>query len=152
MADNIKGKVVVITGASSGLGEATARLLAREGARLVLGARRLDRMKALAEELSLGSEAAVRTDVTKREDVKHLVDHASIQRIDIGHRLERGQWHFLPVGAHARPPDGHLPAAEDHLAAHGTGARGLAVDPVGIPGTAERDAVLFEHCFQDLQT
>lgn len=42
MTQNIKGKVVVITGASSGLGEATARLLASQGAIVVLGARRVD--------------------------------------------------------------------------------------------------------------
>jgi NADP-dependent 3-hydroxy acid dehydrogenase YdfG len=44
----IKDKVVVITGASSGLGEAAARLLAKDGAKLVLGARRLDRLRALS--------------------------------------------------------------------------------------------------------
>jgi NADP-dependent 3-hydroxy acid dehydrogenase YdfG len=49
MAENIAGKVVVITGASSGLGESTARHLAGEGAKLVLGARRLDRLQALAD-------------------------------------------------------------------------------------------------------
>jgi NADP-dependent 3-hydroxy acid dehydrogenase YdfG len=76
MSDNIKGKVVVITGASSGLGEATARHLAGEGAKLVLGARRLDRLQALAEELRLGAGAAVETDVTDREQVKRLVDRA----------------------------------------------------------------------------
>ena len=48
---NIKEKVVVITGASSGLGEATARLLAAEGASVVLGARRAERLKTLADEL-----------------------------------------------------------------------------------------------------
>ncbi len=76
MTQGIKDKVVVITGASSGLGEATARQLAREGARLVLGARRLDRLQALARELSLGDDATVRTDVTQYEQVVHLVDHA----------------------------------------------------------------------------
>ncbi|PKU24795.1 SDR family oxidoreductase [Telmatospirillum siberiense] len=76
MAQGIKDKVVVITGASSGLGEATARRLAQDGAKLVLGARRLDKLQALAEELSLGSNAVVRTDVTDCEQVKHLVDHA----------------------------------------------------------------------------
>jgi NADP-dependent 3-hydroxy acid dehydrogenase YdfG len=73
---NIKDKVVVITGASSGLGEATARALAKEGAKLVLGARRMDRLKALASELSLGDKAAVQTDVSNYAQVKHLVDHA----------------------------------------------------------------------------
>ena len=73
---NIKDKVVVITGASSGLGEATARALAKNGAKLVLGARRMDRLKALASELSLGDKAAVETDVSNYAQVKHLVDHA----------------------------------------------------------------------------
>jgi NADP-dependent 3-hydroxy acid dehydrogenase YdfG len=76
MSQNIDGKVVVITGASSGLGEATARHLAREGARLVLGARRLDRLQALAAELGLTADVAIETDVTDREQVKRLVDHA----------------------------------------------------------------------------
>ena len=76
MTDNIKDKVVVVTGASSGLGEATVRRLAAEGARLVIGARRLDRLRALASELGLGDAAAVETDVTNLEQVTHLVDHA----------------------------------------------------------------------------
>lgn len=76
MAQEINDKVVVITGASSGLGEATARRLAREGAKLVLGARRLERLQTLAGELSLGDEAVVQTDVTDYEQVRHLVDHA----------------------------------------------------------------------------
>jgi NADP-dependent 3-hydroxy acid dehydrogenase YdfG len=76
MSKNIAGKVIVITGASSGLGEATARYLAREGAKLVLGARRLDRLQALARELSLGEPAAVKTDVVDRTQVQALVDRA----------------------------------------------------------------------------
>ncbi len=76
MTENIRDKVVVITGASSGLGEATVRRLARESARLVLGARRIDRLQALARELSLGEEAALQTDVTSFDEVKRLVDHA----------------------------------------------------------------------------
>ncbi len=76
MTQGIKDKVVVITGASSGLGEATARRLARHGAKPVLGARRLERLRALVKELSLGDDAAVQTDVTQCEQVKHLVDHA----------------------------------------------------------------------------
>ena len=76
MTQGIKDKVVVITGASSGLGEATARQLARHGAKLVLGARRLERLRALAGELSLGNDAAIQTDVTQYDQVRHLVDHA----------------------------------------------------------------------------
>jgi NADP-dependent 3-hydroxy acid dehydrogenase YdfG len=52
MSQNIEGKVVVITGASGGLGEATARLLSTEGATVVLGARRMNRLQTLAEELT----------------------------------------------------------------------------------------------------
>lgn len=74
--DGIKNKVVVITGASSGLGEAAARLLAREGARLMLGARRLDRLHALAKEIGLNEKAVQKTDVTDRAQVKALVDGA----------------------------------------------------------------------------
>jgi NADP-dependent 3-hydroxy acid dehydrogenase YdfG len=74
--DNIAGKVVVITGASSGLGEAAARHLAREGAKLVLAARRVERLRALAEELGLEESAVVETDVTDCAQVRRLVDHA----------------------------------------------------------------------------
>lgn len=76
MTENIAGKVVVITGASSGLGEATARRLTAEGARVVMGARRIDRLKALAEELGLSPDAAIKTDVADRMQVKNLVDGA----------------------------------------------------------------------------
>jgi NADP-dependent 3-hydroxy acid dehydrogenase YdfG len=76
--EGITGKVVVITGASSGLGAATARRLSSEGAKVVLGARRAERLDALVEEIrAAGGEAiAVTTDVTKRSDVKKLVDTA----------------------------------------------------------------------------
>ena len=85
MTEGIQNKVVVITGASSGLGEATARHLAQSGAKLVLGARRLDRLEALSKELSLGSTAAVKTDVTDHAQVQELVDHAvrTHGRIDV---------------------------------------------------------------------
>ena len=87
MHHNIEGKVVVITGASSGLGEATARLLAAQGASVVLGARRIDRLGVLADELSRrgGKALAVPTDVIQCDQVKRLVD-AAVQtygRIDV---------------------------------------------------------------------
>ena len=87
MSTNIQGKVVVITGASSGLGQATARLLSAQGATVVMGARRIDRLQALAEELTGGGgkALAVATDVTQRDQVKRLVD-AAVQacgRIDV---------------------------------------------------------------------
>jgi NADP-dependent 3-hydroxy acid dehydrogenase YdfG len=74
----IDGKVVAITGASSGIGEATALLLAERGAKLVLGARRSDRLEALAARIAeVGSEAAwARTDVSRRDDLTGLVELA----------------------------------------------------------------------------
>ncbi|WAT96994.1 SDR family oxidoreductase [Streptomyces nigrescens] len=71
----IEGKVVAITGASSGIGEAAALLLAERGARLVLGARRSERLAALAARIEEAGGAAVqiRTDVTRREDLHALV-------------------------------------------------------------------------------
>jgi NADP-dependent 3-hydroxy acid dehydrogenase YdfG len=87
MNENIKGKVVVITGASSGLGEAAARLLVAQGAAVVLGARRADRLKKLADELTAGGgrALAVVTDVTNCAQVKKLVDTAvqKFGRIDV---------------------------------------------------------------------
>ena len=87
MGNNIEGKVVVITGASSGLGEATARHLSALGASVVLGARRVDRLQSLADELTSrgGKALAVETDVTDRDQVRRLVD-AAVQaygRIDV---------------------------------------------------------------------
>ncbi len=87
MSNNIQGKVVVITGASSGLGEATARLLSAEGASVALGARRVDRLRALAKELigKGGQALTVATDVTDCDAVKTLVDTAvqTFGRIDV---------------------------------------------------------------------
>lgn len=87
MTDSLQGRVIVITGASSGLGEAAARLLSSRGAVLALGARRRDRIEALAAELAgRGGEAlALQTDVTRPHEVTALVDMAAERfgRVDV---------------------------------------------------------------------
>ncbi|MFD9903488.1 SDR family oxidoreductase [Streptomyces sp. NPDC059063] len=83
----IDGKVVAVTGASGGIGEATALLLAERGARLVLGARRSERLVDLAGRIETAGGAAVhaRTDVTRRNDLHALVALARERfgRIDV---------------------------------------------------------------------
>jgi NADP-dependent 3-hydroxy acid dehydrogenase YdfG len=84
---NIADKVVVITGASSGLGESTARLLAASGAKVVLGARRKERIDAIVKDIIANGGGAVgfKTDVTRRGDVEALVRGAmdKYDRIDV---------------------------------------------------------------------
>jgi NADP-dependent 3-hydroxy acid dehydrogenase YdfG len=84
---NIEDKVVVITGASSGLGEAAARLLAQRGAKLMLAARREDRLRAVSDEIEqAGGTVTYRvTDVTDRAQVRRLADAALERygRIDV---------------------------------------------------------------------
>jgi short-subunit dehydrogenase len=74
---DIQGKVVIVTGASSGIGEATAREFGREGAKVVLAARRMDRLEALAQELTrLGTGAetlVVPADLSELEDIQSLI-------------------------------------------------------------------------------
>jgi NADP-dependent 3-hydroxy acid dehydrogenase YdfG len=85
--DGIEGKVVAITGASSGIGEATARLLAQRGAKVVLGARRIERLDDIALQIRDGGGAAItcRTDVARREDLERLVGAAldEFGRLDV---------------------------------------------------------------------
>ena len=87
MTDKIQGKVIVITGASSGMGEAAARHLADKGAKVVMAARRADRIDAIANELKQrGKDAiAVATDVTKLADVEALIQKAisTFGRVDV---------------------------------------------------------------------
>nr|WP_288833941.1 SDR family oxidoreductase [uncultured Flavobacterium sp.] len=87
MENNIKNKVVVITGASSGLGEATAKHLAELGATVVLGARRFNKIEKLAKDIQEvgGKSLAVSVDVANLEQVKKMVDKAVQQfgRVDV---------------------------------------------------------------------
>ncbi|MDQ0418627.1 NADP-dependent 3-hydroxy acid dehydrogenase YdfG [Croceifilum oryzae] len=78
---DMQGKVVVITGASSGIGEATARLLASQGAHVVMGARRLERLEALVSEIRAegGSVVYQKLDVTVLEEMKRIIRLAQIK-------------------------------------------------------------------------
>jgi NADP-dependent 3-hydroxy acid dehydrogenase YdfG len=84
---NIADKVVVITGASSGIGASTAKLLARQGAKVVLGARRKNRIDAVVKEISAAGGKAIgfAVDVTKRTEVDALIKGAvdSFGRVDV---------------------------------------------------------------------
>lgn len=84
---NIESKVVVITGASSGIGEATARQLAGSGARVVAAARRTERLETLVDHITKsGGSARFRgVDVTKLADMQALVDYAKVEfgRVDV---------------------------------------------------------------------
>jgi NADP-dependent 3-hydroxy acid dehydrogenase YdfG len=72
--DSLAGRVVIVTGASAGIGEATARLASKRGARLVLAARRADRLEALAADL--GEAIAVQTDMRDPAQIRRMVDRA----------------------------------------------------------------------------
>lgn len=80
-------KVVLITGASSGIGEATARILAQRGARVVLGARRTERLEAIATELrAAGGRVEYQSlDVTRLDDMQRFVAfaHERFGRVDV---------------------------------------------------------------------
>jgi NADP-dependent 3-hydroxy acid dehydrogenase YdfG len=84
---NITGKVVVITGASSGIGESTAKLLAQQGAKVVLGARRSKKIDAVVQEISASGGKAIgfATDVTTRAEVEALIQKAvdNFGRLDV---------------------------------------------------------------------
>ena len=87
MINNIEGKVVVITGASSGLGEASAILLSEQGAKVVLAARRTERLEKITEKITANGGYAIykATDVTDTKQVKQLVEFAvkSFGKIDV---------------------------------------------------------------------
>jgi len=111
MKTNIENKVVLITGASSGIGEATARLLASKGAKVLLGARRTDRLeKIVAEIRAAGGAAECRPlDVTSLEDMRAvaafaveklgpidvLVNNAGIMPLSPLHELKIDEWNRM---------------------------------------------------------
>jgi ribitol 2-dehydrogenase len=78
--EGLESKVIIITGASSGIGAATARLLAAHGAKVVLAARSADKIRALAKELG-ETALAVTTDVTKSKSVEKTINHFG--RVDV---------------------------------------------------------------------
>ncbi|MBP1080194.1 SDR family oxidoreductase [Bacillus capparidis] len=82
---NIEGKVVIIMGASSGIGEATTKKLAQEGAKLMIAARREDRLQALVESLPNNEISYAVADVSKKEEVQAVVDLAveKYGRVDV---------------------------------------------------------------------
>ena len=86
---DIKGKVVIVTGASSGIGEATARAFGREGAKVVLAARRMDKLQTVAQEINaMGSGAetlVVEADLSKLEDIESLITQTQgkFGRVDV---------------------------------------------------------------------
>jgi NADP-dependent 3-hydroxy acid dehydrogenase YdfG len=84
---NVENKVVIITGASSGIGEATAKLLAKNGAKVVLGARRIDRLETIVKEIHADGGIAEyqALDVTQRSQLVEIVQFAKDKfgRIDV---------------------------------------------------------------------
>ncbi len=74
MEQRFAGKTVVVTGASSGIGDGIARRFAAEGANLVLAARRKERLEALAAEIGMDRALPVATDVTNQDEVRAMVD------------------------------------------------------------------------------
>jgi NADP-dependent 3-hydroxy acid dehydrogenase YdfG len=87
MAGKLEGKVAIVTGASSGIGEATAVALAAEGAQVVLAARRGDRLEKLAQQIQAngGQALSILTDATDEAQIRQMVDTAKTElgRVDI---------------------------------------------------------------------
>lgn len=94
---DVQGKVVIVTGASMGIGAATARAFADAGAKLVLAARSADTLAAVAQSLPIQAEPLiVPTDMTDQAQVKALIDAASARRRRRSHTSQRSS-HSRPV-------------------------------------------------------
>jgi len=87
----------------------------------------------------------------RRDADEHLLDHAPVERIGGGHRLERGQRDLASGRAHAGTLDGDLPAAEDDFAAGRPGPARRLLGLLGIPRPADGGAIFFEHRGEDFQ-
>lgn len=140
MNEALAGKVVIVTGASSGVGAAAARAFARAGAKVVLAARRAETIEALADELG---GLAVPTDVTRIEDLAALVErtHAAYGRIDVvvnnAAANARGTFDTLDPAAIAAVIDTNLtaPLLLTRLALpHLRQSRGVVVNVASIAG------------------
>jgi clavulanate-9-aldehyde reductase len=87
MSTDLSGKVIAVTGASSGIGEATALACARAGAAVALAARRIERIEALAERIAAegGRAIAVRTDVGEEAEARAFIErsHSELGRLDV---------------------------------------------------------------------
>jgi NADP-dependent 3-hydroxy acid dehydrogenase YdfG len=87
MANPLDGTVALVTGASSGIGEATARVLAARGAKVAVAARRLERLERLAEEIGKGGQTAlaIKSDIADREQAVAAVDRTvdELGRLDV---------------------------------------------------------------------
>ena len=98
---DMKGKVALITGASSGIGRSTAELFARRGASVVVAARRIDELNEVVKgiEASGGSASAIQTDVSNSEDVQKMVAHAmdAYGRLDYGINNAGIEGEFAPI-------------------------------------------------------
>lgn len=140
MTQNLAGKIVIITGASSGVGEASARAFAKAGARVVLAARSVDKLTALAS--ALGG-LAVPTDVSNFEDLRNLIEKtiAAHGRIDVvvnnAAANARGEFDSLDPAAIASVIDTNLkgPMLLTRLALpHLRQSKGVVVNVASIAG------------------
>jgi NADP-dependent 3-hydroxy acid dehydrogenase YdfG len=130
---SLSGEVAIVTGASSGIGAATARELGRRGAAVVLAARRADALEVQADAIRAegGRALAVRTDVTDRTQLTQLVDRATATfgRVDVLVNNAGVNW---PRALASTPPDDLISVLEVNLLA------AMLLTRAVLPGMLER--------------